>query len=65
MKSVGQIMEELGFKKDAPDSVKRALIKNLVAAANSANPRNPIEAPQEEPKVQPGEQLSFNFGDAS
>jgi hypothetical protein len=30
MKKISEIMNELGFKKDAPDSVKEAFIKHLI-----------------------------------
>lgn len=30
MKKIGEIMQEMGFNKNAPDSVKEAFIKHLV-----------------------------------
>jgi hypothetical protein len=53
MKSIGQLMKELGLRPDAPQSTAEALIKNLVKAANQAPPR-----------PRPAEQLSFDFSKA-
>ncbi len=36
MKKVGDLFEELGFRKEGSDSVKRAFIENLVKAANES-----------------------------
>lgn len=33
MKKIGQIMNELGFNKNASDDVKKAFVKNLIKAA--------------------------------
>jgi len=30
MKKISQIMEEMGFRKDAPDSIKESFIKHLI-----------------------------------
>lgn len=49
MKKVGDLMAELGFRKEGSDSVKRAFIENLVRAAGEAKS---TPAPQ---------QLSFDF----
>lgn len=40
MKKIGEIMQEMGFKKDAPDSVKEAFIKHLVYASTGTRLEN-------------------------
>lgn len=37
MRRVGDLMQELGFRKDAPESVQKAFVKNLVRAAYGAD----------------------------
>ncbi len=60
MKKVSQIMEELGFRQDASESVKKAFIKNLLRHAEPASP--PVETPvQSNDKSEA--QLSFTFAD--
>lgn len=59
MKKVGDLFEELGFRKDGSDSVKRAFVENLVRAATQT-------PPPQAPSViatskQQEEQLSFDF----
>jgi len=46
MKKVGDIMNELGFNKDAPDSVKEAFIRHLIkiSTGNDVAPRKIVEA---------------------
>lgn len=51
MKKVGDLMAELGFRKEGSDSIKRAFIENLVRAAGAAKS---TPAPQ---------QLSFDFSE--
>lgn len=36
MKKMAEIMDELGFRPDASDEVKKAFIKNLIKAANAS-----------------------------
>ena len=36
MRRSGEIMADLGFREDAPDSVKKAFVKNLIHAAYGA-----------------------------
>jgi hypothetical protein len=43
MKSLNEIMQELGFNKDAPMSAQKAFIKNLVQSANASMPRPEAE----------------------
>lgn len=61
MKRVGELFEELGFRPDAPDSVKRAFIKHLVRAANEslAPPPVPRIVKNSESINNVGEQLCF------
>ena len=33
MKKIGQLMNEMGFDKDAPETVKRAFLKHLIKSA--------------------------------
>ena len=51
MKKLNEIMKEMGFRKDAPDSLKEAFVRHLVKAATGV-------------AVQPGpsEQKSINSG---
>ena len=62
MKKIGDIMTEMGFRKDAPDSVKEAFIKHLIHAATGVVVKTPSE--KREPKKSEDKnpiQLSFNF----
>lgn len=74
MKRVGKLMSELGFNKDAPDSVKEAFIKHLIRSSEGVNVVTPTEKREilanpktvfslDERRVESGqgEQLSFNF----
>ena len=56
MKKVGDLFEELGFRKDASDGVKRAFVENLVRAAGQTLPAQPAAKAQVKET-----QLSFNF----
>ena len=61
MKKVGQLMQELGFRKDAPESVQKAFLNHLIKAAN----QEPIRLLDEKAKradiETTIEQLSFDF----
>lgn len=59
MKKLGDIMNELGFNKNAPDSVKEAFIKNLIKSAYGVEVQTPSEKAEMEKKQ--SEQLSFDF----
>lgn len=67
MKKIDRLMQELGFKQDAPDSVKEAFIKHLVKASTGVNIMTPsekkeIEANPERVVVIPSsQQLTFGF----
>ncbi len=63
MKRIGQLMEEIGFRKDAPDSVKKAFLQHLLQQASGA----PVDhgnlsssQKSQQHSAQP-EQLSFDF----
>lgn len=43
MKRVGDLMAEIGFKADAPTSVKEAFIKHLIRASEGVNVQTPTE----------------------
>lgn len=43
MKKIGDLMAELGFNKDAPNSVKEAYIKHLIKASTGVNVTTPSE----------------------
>ena len=43
MKKMDQLMAELGFNKNAPDSVKEAFIKHLIKASEGLNVVTPSE----------------------
>ncbi len=67
MKKVGHLMEELGFNKNAPDSVKEAFVKHLIKASAGVNVTTPSEKkeiaanPQKVTVLTSPEQLSFDF----
>ena len=43
MKKIGDLMQEMGFRKDAPDSVKEAFIKHLIKSATGVDVQTPSE----------------------
>ena len=67
MKKIDQLMQELGFNKNAPESVKEAFIKHLIKASTGVNVTTPsekkeIEAnPQRIVQFKTPQQLSFAF----
>ena len=71
MKSLGEIMEELGFSQDAPKSSQKALLNHMIKAAAETQNGKPQEesklesTPKPEPKdsKKNQEQLCFDFGD--
>lgn len=70
LQSIGEIMSELGFKKDAADDVKRAFIMNLIRAAavqdrSFERKKSAIEQAMQQTATAPSEpeQLSFTFED--
>lgn len=40
MKKVSEIMDDLGFRPEGSDAVKKAFIKNLIKQAQESTPRN-------------------------
>lgn len=59
MKRLGDLMAEMGFRKDAPDSVKEAFLKHLIKQSTGITVQTPSEKKQAQ-SHEP-EQLSFNF----
>lgn len=55
MKSIGELMKELGFNKEAPESVKEAFIKNLIKRSIGVEFITPLE------KIESEQQLCFDF----
>lgn len=43
MKKIGDIMEEMGFRNDASDSVKEAFLKHLIKSATGVTVETPSE----------------------
>jgi hypothetical protein len=60
MRSIGELMKDMGFNKDAPIDTQKAFIRHLIRAANENSNGREITAPA--PPVQaPAEaQLSFD-----
>ena len=59
MKSIGELMKELGFNPEGSESVQRAFIKNLIQAANESRVQpTPIHVGQPKPI-----QLEFDFSE--
>jgi hypothetical protein len=69
MKKMNELMAELGFNKNAPDSVKEAFIKHLIKASAGVNVVTPSEKkeiaenPQKIIAFKAPQQLSFEFDD--
>lgn len=67
MKKVGDIMKEMGFNNNAPQSAKEAFIKHLIKAATGQDVITPTEKKiiQDNPDkiVQFPKQLAFDFSD--
>lgn len=65
MKKVGQLMQDLGFNKDASDSAKEAFIKYLIKQSTGVDVQTPTEKRiiQENPQkiVSFPMQLTFGF----
>lgn len=70
MKSVGELMLELGFREDSSDDVKKAFVLNLIKAAAQSDALRgkpvppPIDLPTTQKQAEP-EQLSFDLGPVS
>lgn len=63
MKSTGDILKELGFKKDASRETQEAFLKHLLMAAGIKVLKPHQKAVTNDHKV--GEQLAFNFVEQS
>ena len=69
MKKIDQLMAELGFNKNAPESVKEAFIKHLIKASTGVNVVTPSEKremaenPEKIVHFKIPQQLSFDFID--
>lgn len=68
MKRVGNLMQEMGFRPEAPQATKEAFIKHLLRAAEGIHVQTPTEKKiiQENPETirdlpRREEQLSFEF----
>ena len=69
MKKINDIMKEMGFNKDAPNSVKEAFIKHLIKASTGVDVITPTEKKiiQDNPdkivqfRSQIPSQMSFDF----
>ncbi|WP_374034455.1 hypothetical protein ACES2I_00125 [Bdellovibrio bacteriovorus] len=67
MKKIDQLMAELGFNKNAPDSVKEAFIKHLIKASTGVSVPTPSEKkemaahPERIVQFKTPQQLSFDF----
>ena len=69
MKKIGEIMAEMGFRKEAPDSVKEAFIKHLIRSSTGAIVETPSELKERQNNPGPAHpevkseprQLSFDF----
>lgn len=69
MKKIDILMQELGFNKNAPDSVKEAFIKHLIKASTGVNVVTPSEKkeieqnPMRVVQLKTPHQLSFDFSE--
>lgn len=69
MKKIGNLMQELGFNKNAPDSVKEAFIKHLIKSSTGVSVPTPTEKreiaenPQRIVQLKNPQQLSFDFSE--
>lgn len=64
MKKIGDIMAEMGFRKDAPDSVKEAFIKHLIKSSTGVEVETPSEKAEKLVAEKPV-QLAFNLDGTS
>jgi hypothetical protein len=63
MRSIGELMKDMGFNKDAPVDTQKAFIRHLIKAANE-NQRNvpPLEAaPAPVSQLQPLAEAQLSF----
>lgn len=55
-------MKQMGFREDAPQSLKEAFIKNLIKASTGVELATPSEKNAERTNQWMDAQLSFDFG---
>ncbi len=60
MKSVGDILRELGFNKDAPVETQKAFVRHLMKQAESVRPTPIPETTAEKSVTDSNGQLSFD-----
>lgn len=67
MKRIGQLMEEIGFRKDAPESVKKAFLEHLFQQASGVpvDQKNLSLPEKEQQHSVPPVQLAFDFAQDS
>lgn len=64
MRSMKEIMEEMGFNKDAPTETQKAFIKHLIASAQQLRPTKAEPSQVENKKTnETPVQLEFDLGD--
>ncbi|GIL17209.1 MAG: hypothetical protein BroJett040_09600 [Oligoflexia bacterium] len=63
MKKVGDIMAEMGFRKEASDSLKEAFVRHLIKAATGVEVSPGPNERKTRPTSRPGDQLSFDLSD--
>jgi hypothetical protein len=65
MKKIGELMKDLGFNSNAPDSAKEAFLKHLIKSATGQSVLTPTEkkiiAENPQKIVQFPQQLQFDF----
>lgn len=70
MRSIGELLAEMGFNPESSTEVQKAFFKHLVKSAEENAPMKPVVAtppaprPQAVTKAEP-QQLEFNFGDST
>lgn len=67
MKSFGDLLKELGFNPNAPESVQKAFFTHLAKEAETLKQQNqtlvqPDLGPAKKPELTKGEQLTMDFG---
>lgn len=60
MKSVGDILKDLGFNKDAPLETQKAFVRHLIKQAEITRPTPMPEAKTEKSVTESNGQLSFD-----
>lgn len=65
MKKIGDLMHEMGFRKDAPDSLKEAFVRHLIKSATGVDVEpGPAERKEILSRGKTPIQLSFDFDSA-